>query len=271
LEPQAIESSTNSPLVLEDRVRVTVGDGIADVRLIRSDKHNGFDEPMVNALNQALDRLGDEPDLRAVVLCGEGPSFSAGLDFKSFMQDPEGSAERLFAHREGDVQNLAQRSTHGWRALEVPVIAAVQGACFGAGLQLALAADLRMAAPSARFSVMEIRYGLIPDMGLSQTLPGLVRDDVARELVYTGRVLEAPEAYGVGLVSRINDDPLGAAMRLAAEISTRSPDAIRSAKRLLGAAPRGGVAAGLALEEELQQALLGSPRQLAAVAEALAG
>lgn len=251
----------------QDRVRIDVDDGVADVRLTRAEKHNGLDQAMFEALNAAIDEVAADEGARAVVLSGEGPSFCAGLDFKSFMSDPDADPASGFEHRDGEAENFAQRAAHGWRSLPLPVVAALHGNALGGGLQIALAADIRIAAPDTRLSVMEIRYGLIPDMGLSQTLPGLVRDDVARELTYTGRVVEAEEAQTLGLVTRISEDPRAEALELAAEIASKSPEAIRSAKRLLGAAPRGGTAEGLALEEELQRALLGSPGQLAAVAE----
>jgi enoyl-CoA hydratase/carnithine racemase len=177
----------------------------------------------------------------------------------------------MFARRDGDAGNFAQRVSFGWRELPVPVIAALQGACFGGGLQIALGADIRIAAPDTRLSVMEIRYGLVPDMGLSQALPGLVRADLARELVYSGRIVDADEALRLGLVTRIEADPLAAARALASEIAARSPDAIRAAKRLANEAWGAPAGAGLALEAELQRALIGSPNQLAAVQAALSG
>lgn len=239
-----------------DRVRVRVSDSVADVRLVRADKHNGFDLAMLEDLHEAIDEIGADEGVRVVVLSGEGPSFSAGLDFKSFMAGPVGVWARLGGRRAGEAENFVQRSTLGWRALPVPVIAALHGACFGAGFQLALAADLRIAAPDIRMAVMEIRYGLIPDMGISQTLPRLVRDDVARELVYTGRMVESQEARALGLVTTVTADPRAAAFELAAELAAKSPEAIRSAKRLLGEGPGAGTAAGLALEADLQRALL---------------
>jgi enoyl-CoA hydratase/carnithine racemase len=223
---------------------------------------------MFVALNEAIDRLRDDHEVRAVALTGEGPSFCAGLDFKSFMS---GDAEvgSGFERGDGEIANFGQRAAYGWRQLPVPVVAGVHGACLGGGLQIALAADVRLAAPDTRLSVMEIRYGLIPDMGLSQTLPGLVRDDVARELTYSGRMVEATEAVELGLLTRIVEDPREAALELAGEIAARSPEAIRSAKRLLGEARGASAAEGLALEAELQRALLGSPGQIAAAAEQL--
>jgi len=262
--------ATEQHVETDQRVRVEADGGVGEVSLVRAAKHNALDWAMFVALNEAIDLLRDARGLRAVVLCGEGPSFCSGLDFPSFMSSGAGFEEG-FARRDGEPANFAQRTTYGWRALPVPVIAALRGACFGGGLQLALAADVRIAAPDTRLSVMETNFGLIPDMGLTQTLPGLVRDDVARELTYSGRVVEAVEAAELGLITRIEDNPLDAARSLAAEIAARSPDAIRAAKRLLGDGPRLGVAEGLALEADLQRRLIGSPNQIAAVAAALGG
>jgi enoyl-CoA hydratase/carnithine racemase len=253
------------------------------VRLVRGDKHNGLDWRMFVALNEAIDSLRAEGAIRAVVLSGEGPSFCAGLDFQSFQapQQRRGSANASqaagdgdlagdgFARADGEAANFAQRVAYGWRQLPVPVIAALRGACFGGGLQIALGADMRLAAPDTRLSVMEIRYGLVPDMSLSQTLARLVRDDLARELTYTGRIVEADEALALGLVTRLEDDPLAAAHLLAGEIAARSPDAIRRAKRLANETPGLSPAEALALEAELQRELLGTPNQAAAVEAAL--
>ena len=239
-----------------ERVRIDRAGGVAHVSLARGDKHNGLDAAMFEAINAALDELEDDDDLRAVVLAGDGPSFCAGLDFKSFAAGGGLDPDRGFERAEGEDANHAQRVAYGWRQLPVPVIAALQGACFGGGLQIALAADIRIAAPDTRLSVMEIRYGLIPDMSLSRTLPGLVRDDVARELTYSGRIVEAAEALELGLVTRIAEDPVAEASELAQGIATAPPAAIRSAKRLLNEARGLSAADGLALEAELQRALV---------------
>lgn len=252
-----------------ERVSIEIADHVAEVRMTRADKHNGIDWRMFVALNDALDSLGSEPGVRAAVLSGDGPSFCAGLDFNSFMSGNGDLAGDGFAPVEGSIANFAQRVAYGWRELEVPVIAALTGASYGGGLQIALGADIRIAAPDARLSVMEISYGLVPDMSLSQTLARLVRDDVARELTYTGRIVGADEARELGLVTRVNDDPRGAALALAAEIATRSPDAIRRAKRLANETPKLSAAEGLALEAELQRELLGSLNQIAAAGAAL--
>ena len=254
---------------MSDRVSVTITDHVADVRMVRADKHNGLDWRMFVALNEALDELRSADGVRVVVLSGEGPSFCAGLDFKSFAEGNGDLAGDGFAGVEGSIANHAQRVAYGWRELEVPVVAALRGNCLGGGCQIALAADIRLAAPDTRLSVMEIKYGLIPDMSLWQTLPRLVGDDVARELAYTARIVEAEEALALGLVTRIEADPLAAAKALAAEIAARSPDAIRRAKRLANEAPNLSAVEGLAREAELQKELIGSPNQIAAVTAAL--
>jgi enoyl-CoA hydratase/carnithine racemase len=167
--------------------------------------------------------------------------------------------------------NLFQRAAHDWLALPVPVIAAVHGACFGGGLQIALAADIRIATPDARLSVMEVKWGLIPDMSITRTLPRLVGIDVAKELAYTGRILTGEEARARGLVTRVSDDPLAAARELADEISSRSPDAVRGAKRLFDQGWNGTAAETLALEAQTQLGLIGSPNQLAAATAGVSG
>ncbi len=248
----------------EERVRVDVGaDGVADIRLVRADKHNGLDFPMFEALNATLDELETDESVKVVLLSGEGPSFCAGLDFKSFAGEDLG--EKMFEEMPGSPANFAQRAAVGWRLLPVPVIAALQGACYGGGAQLALAADIRIAAPDTKLSIMEANYGLIPDMGLSQLLPGLVRDDVARELVYTAKVVEAEEASDLGLVTRLSDSALDDARALATRIAAQRPEAMRSAKRLIGEWRTLRPGEGLALEEELQRALAG-PAEAAATA-----
>src|SRR5262249_47595201 len=167
---------------MSDRVQVTMTDGVADVRLTRPEKLNALDPAMFAALVDTGRRLASDPSLRAVVLSGEGRGFCAGLDFASFMAlGADGSGFGVLANRDGAV-NHAQHAAWIWTEVPVPVIAAVHGVAYGGGLQIALAADLRFVAPDARLSVMEIRWGLIPDMTGTQTLRHLVRLDVAKEL-----------------------------------------------------------------------------------------
>jgi enoyl-CoA hydratase/carnithine racemase len=255
----------------EERIRVEVADGVADTRLVRGDKHNGLDAPMFARLVEAAREIGEDTSVRAVVLSGEGPSFCAGLDFKAVMGGTGLTPDLAFARDTGDFANHAQRAAFDWHRLPIPVIAALHGNCLGGGLQIALAADVRIAAPDTKLSVMEVRYGLVPDMSLTSTLPDLVGMDVAKELTWTGRTIAAEEALELGLVTRIDDDPHGVALELAREIATKSPDAIRRAKRLLNEAWRAPAEQGLQLEAELQQELMGSPNQIAAVQAALSG
>lgn len=242
---------------------------IADVRLARSDKHNALDYPMFEALDAVSAELAENKAVRAVVISGEGPSFCSGLDFPSFMAMGKDLSEVLFGHDEGDPANLAQRVTYNWLRMPAPVIAALHGNCLGGGCQLALGADIRFAAPDTKMSVLEIKYGLIPDMGISQSLPALVPMDVAKELVWTGRVVVGEELVELGLATRMDDDPHAAAMEFATEIASKSPDAIRFGKQLLNRSYHGTVERSLELEEELQRKLLGSPNQIAAVTSAM--
>jgi len=252
----------------EERVQIDVSGGVADVRLVRSDKHNALDWPMFQALDSATDELLKRKDVRAVVLRGEGPSFCSGLDFPSFMAGDVG-VDEMISDVPGEVANIAQRVAYDWQRLPMPVIAAVHGNCLGGGAQIALGADIRIAAPDVRLCVMEIRYGLIPDMGISQVLPTLVPLDVAKEIVFTGRSIGAEEALELGLVTHVSDDPVTQARELAAEIAGKSPHAIRAGKHMLNAAYTGRSEDALALEAELQRTLIGSPNQIAAVTAAM--
>jgi enoyl-CoA hydratase/carnithine racemase len=248
-----------------ERVLVSVEEHVARVRLNRPDKRNGLDLAMFEALAAAGDRLAGEAGVRAVVLSGEGPVFCAGLDWAAFLELGAEASTRLLDRVDHRPDNLAQRVSRVWAEMPVPVIAALHGVAFGGGLQIALGADLRYAHPATQLSVMEIRYGLIPDMGLSTLLPALVRGDVARELVFTGRRVSGEEAVGLGLATRACGDPLGAAMETARAIAAQAPRAIRAAKRLLDGARGLDVAAALALESDLQRTLLATPEQMEAV------
>jgi enoyl-CoA hydratase/carnithine racemase len=254
---------------LEPRVAVEVSGHVAVVTLTRPDKHNALDVAMFEQITGAADRLASESGVRAVVLHGDGPSFSSGLDVVSIMAAGNG-LDGLVDRVRGDVPNWFQRAAHAWLELPMPVIAALHGNCFGGGLQIALGADIRIAAPSTRLSVMEVKWGLVPDMSITRTLPRLVGIDVAKELTFTGRVFDGAEAARLGVVTRVADDPLAASRELAAEIAARSPDAVRAAKRLYDESWTGDAQRTLALEAELQLGLIGSPNQLAAVAAGFA-
>ena len=255
---------------MNDRVTVTIEDGVADVRLSRADKMNALDEAMFEALIEAGDQLKADKAVRAVVISGEGRAFCAGLDMASFgkMAEAGGRGTREaagFAGRAHGVANGFQYAAWVWRELPVPVIAAVHGAAFGGGFQLALGADIRLVSTDTRMAVMEIRWGIVPDMGGTQLMQRLARDDVIRELTYTGRIFSAEEAVQMGFATRVSHKPRAEALSLAREIAGKSPDAIRAAKRLLNAAVDAGPAEGLAQETAEQRALIGSPNQIEAV------
>lgn len=250
-----------------DRVTVAVDQHVAVVTLTRPDRHNALDPPMLDAIIAAAGRLRDERAVRAVVLHGAGRSFCSGLDFPAVAA--AGGLEAFSGILEEPSPNRFQRVSTDWLELPVPVIAALHGNCFGGGLQIALAADIRIATPDARLSIMEGRWGLIPDMSITRTLPRLVGIDVAKELTYTARTFSGEEADRLGLVTRLAADPLAAALALAREIASRSPDAVRRAKRLFDGGWTGSAQETLALEAALQKELIGSPNQLAAMAAAL--
>jgi enoyl-CoA hydratase/carnithine racemase len=244
-----------------DRISIRIDHGIADVRLTRPDKRNALDVPMLEGIAHAGERLSGDPGLRTIILSGEGAAFCAGIDLGSFA----GSLPDLRVRSHGDA-NLFQHAAMLWRALPVPVIAAIHGPCFGGGLQIALGADIRIAAPDARLSLMEIKWGLVPDMGAFTLARGLVRDDVLRELIYTGRQVDAEEAASIGLVTRVVDDPRAEALALAERIAQGNPDAIRKTKALLGIMREADGRMLLAAESAAQADLLGSANQREAVA-----
>jgi len=252
---------------MSDRVTISLKDGIADVRLNRPDKINALDQAMFEGLVAAGRELAANPKVRAVVLSGNGRGFCAGLDFASFMgmTNSERPQRSLVTREEGSPANFAQSAAWVWMSLPVPVIAAVHGVAFGGGLQVALGADIRYVAPDAQLSVMEIKWGLVPDMSGTQTLRHLVRLDVMKELTFTGRVITGKEAVELGLATHVSDDPLAAATALAKEIAGKSPDGIRAGKALLNEAVRASVGDGLSLEAELQMGLIGKPNQIEAV------
>ncbi len=245
--------------------------GVATVTMARADKHNALDQAMFDGLMNAAERLTGDRSVRAVVLHGDGESFCSGLDVAGFMSGRAGTGA-LLTREGGKLANFAQRVSYDWSMVPAPVIAAVHGNCFGGGLQIALGADIRIVSQDAKLSVMEVKWGLIPDMGITQTLPRLVAVDVAKELTFTGRIISGSDALALGLATRTADDPLAAALGLAKEISQRSPDAIRAAKRLYNETwVSDDPAAALLLESELQAGLVGKPNQIAAVAAGMSG
>lgn len=249
---------------MNERVQLSIDEAVATVRLSRPDKRNALDAPMFEGLIRTGKQIMADKSIRAVVLHGEGKGFCAGLDFGSFMGSPK-LMQQLLERKEESPANMAQRAAWIWQEINVPVIAAVHGVALGGGLQIALAADLRYVTADAQLSVMEIKWGLIPDMSLTQTLPRLVGLDVAKELTYTGRIVSGEEAVTLGLATKVSDDPLADALQTAKLIASKSPHAIRAAKTLLNDAPEMTRADALKLETALQVSLLGSSNQMEAV------
>ncbi|MGB5739778.1 MAG: crotonase/enoyl-CoA hydratase family protein [Woeseia sp.] len=250
---------------MSDPIRVTTENHVATVTLARAEKRNAINLEMFEALSAAGLDLAKQTGLRAVVLTGEGEHFCAGIDTSVFTNSSPQELVKRMQPLASSPANLFQHVAYAWRALPVPVIAALQGAVFGGGLQLAMGADIRLAAPSTRCSVMEIRWGIIPDMALTATMRHVVRLDHLRELTYTGRIVEADEAQQIGLLSRICDDPLAAAQKMAAGIAGNSPDAIRAAKKMLNAGYDLPEDEALRAEAEIQLGVLGRSNQREAV------
>jgi enoyl-CoA hydratase/carnithine racemase len=252
--------------------RVTINleeNGIAQVRLNRADKMNALDPAMFEGIIEAGHKLQKMKGLRAVVLAGEGASFCAGLDTSTFGQAPSSDEPELTERTYGN-SNKFQQVAMQWRKLPVPVIAAVHGVCFGGGLQIASGADIRIVHPEARMSIMEMKWGLVPDMGGYALWRGLIRDDVLRELVYTNREFSGTEAEKIGLATYVELDPLAKANAIAEIIANKNPHAIRAAKRLSAGMIERETDAIL-LEESIEQhAVIRSPNQVEAVMAAMA-
>jgi len=249
------------------RITTTITGHIAEVQLNRPEKKNALDLALFEELIAAGEALKSRPELRAVILSGKGGTFCAGIDTASFMEMAtkiDQIRQEILTPPEGQIANRFQRPVTVWQELQIPVIAAIEGVAFGGGIQLALAADFRIAAPDARFSIMESRWGLIPDMGITQSLPALMPADRAKELIMTGRILDAQEALSLNLITRIDENPMAAARTLAKTLAEKSPDVIRASKKLVDQCWGSG-ANGLKLEAELQAPIIGSANQIEAV------
>ena len=207
--------------------------GLATVQLNRPDKRNAMSFALLRELIVVAQRLKRDKSIRAIILMGAGSSFSAGIDLSDLASPQKAAYAAWQLIKPG--QSLFQKAFLVWQTMPVPVIAALHGHCLGAGMQLALAADIRISTPDCQLSIMESRWGLVPDMGITQTLRGLVPLDVAKELTLSGRIFSGTDAKALGLVTHLSADPRQAAETLAAEFTTRSPDALLAAKRVLNA------------------------------------
>ncbi len=271
----------NGPMT--SRVTMTVDDGVADVRLNRPDKLNALDAAMFDAILRTGEQIAADPGIRVVVLSGEGRGFCAGLDAASLgamagagtseEADPEFDASRrrfaqasgsLTDRLEGKPTNLFQQVAYVWSELAVPVLAACHGPVLGGGLQIALGADIRFTSPDAKWSVLEIRWGLLPDMTGIQQLVRVAGLDVVKELAFTGRILSGTEAVRLGLATHESDDPRADAWDLARELCTKNPDALRGMKTLCNAAGSRALTESLTEESRMMGELIGSPNQVEA-------
>ena len=258
---------------MEERIKVEVTDGVADVRMVRADKMNALDDAMFSALVETGEALKSRKDVRCVVLSGEGRAFCAGLDMSNFGKmasgDRKGGGGIVGTPRTPGGANRAQQAVFVWRELPMPVIGAIHGVAFGGGFQLAMGPEIRFVAPDTKLAILEIKWGLVPDMAGMVLLKGLLRDDLARELTYTGRIFSGEEAFKLGLATRVCADPRAEALALAAEIASKNPDAIRAGKRLFNMQADADQHAIFKAESEEQGALIGSPNQVEAVKAAM--
>ena len=247
---------------MNDRVSITVNDHVADVKLIRAEKMNALDPAMFTGIAEAITELAEMAEVRCVVLSGEGRAFCAGLDMASMASGGTGTS---LADRTHGLANLPQHVAWGWRTLPMPVIAAVHGVAFGGGFQIMSGADIRIASPHTRFSIREVHWGLVPDMAGIALWRGIARDDVLRELTYTAREFEGPEALALGFLTRLADDPWAEAHALARQIAARNPAAVRGSKRLFNLAHDLDSAGILQAESDVQLGVIRKPNQIEAV------
>lgn len=255
---------------VSELVTIDIQNGIADVRLNRAEKYNALSHEMFSAIIEAGESLAENEDVRVVVLSGNGKGFCAGLDMGNFQRmsgerESSSSSTATLLAQSNLPENHAQRPAFVWKRLPVPVIAAIHGVAYGGGCQIALGADIRIAAPDAKMSVMEIKWGLIPDMSITQTLRDLIPMDVAKELTFTGRVFSGSEAKEIGLVTQTADDPYATAMEMAQQIAGKNPDAIRLGKQLFEESWHADQATGLKMEASFQSKLIGSNNQVEAI------
>jgi enoyl-CoA hydratase/carnithine racemase len=272
-----------------DRVQITITDGVADVRMVRTDKRNALDGKMFSSLAAAGEQLKTQSGVRAVVLSGDGGSFCAGLDFGSFQAMSSGAGSsgagssgagssgagpavsnepadgNPGALEAGRITHLGQQVAWVWQEIPVPVIAAVHGHALGGGIQVALGADIRIVHPDTQLSVREVHWGLVPDMTGTLMLSQLVRADVAKELVFTARVFDGREAEKLGLATRLSETPYDDAMAMARDIAGRSPDAVRGAKALINGLLHGAAEHQFAEERRIIGSLIGKPNQVEAI------
>lgn len=257
---------------MSERVSVTIEDGVADVRLTRGDKMNALDDAMFAGIVEAGEQVSKDERVRCVVLSGEGRAFCAGLDMGNFGRMAEGGSggggssttSRLIERTHGDA-NRAQQAVWVWHTCPVPVIAAVHGVALGGGFQLSIGADIRITHPETKLSILEIKWGLVPDMAATPLFKALARDDIVRELTYTGRIFSGKEGFDYGFVTKLSETPYEDALAMAREIAGKNPDSIRRAKTIYNTVDKLSYADALMQESVLQSEVIGSPNQVEAI------
>ncbi len=249
---------------MTQRIELTIENRVAEVRLNRPEQSNALDLEMFIAIDGMQKRLARERELRAVILYGSGVDFCTGLDIKSVMKNPQAARKLLWKWLPWRA-NLAQRAGTGWRRLRVPVTAAIHGRCWGGGFQVALGADFRIAHPASSLSIMEAKWGLIPDMGGSLALRELTGRDQAMWLTMSAEEFSSKRALELGLVTAISDDPLQAARDLSQTLCDRSPDAVAGTKRLYRRNWSGGTGSALGRETVFQLRVVSGRNQRIAV------
>jgi len=245
---------------MNDTVSYQLENGIAIVTLNRPEKMNALNQDLFEALIACGEAIKADNSVRVVVLHGAGKAFSAGLDMASMASGTTGLNERTHG-----LSNIFQQAAWVWHEVPVPVIAAVHGTCFGGGLQIMTGADIRYIHPDTKLSIMEMKWGIVPDMAGTQLWSTYVREDIVRELTYTARIFSGLEAGEYGFATRVCDDPLAAAQATAEQIANKNPDAIRAAKRLINNQRQPDFSAGLMAESVEQTALMKTPNQIEAV------
>ena len=257
---------------MNKRICFSIKDNVAEVKLNRADKHNALDHEMFKAIIKAGDQIAQDDSIRAVLLYGAGDSFCAGIDLTMFAD--EGLAKdftKRMKPRDHSLANYYQSAAYVWREIPVPVIAVLHGAVYGGGLQVALGADIRYANANMKLSIMEIKWGIIPDMSMTTSLPYLMGIDKALEMAMTADILDANDAFNKGLITTIEEKPLEKARALAEKIANKSPDAIRSIKRLFYQTWHRNDEFSLSLEAQLQLQIMGGNNQIESVQSSLSG
>lgn len=204
---------------------------VLNITLQRPEKKNAMSFAMIDELISVAKQVKKQRNIRAVIINGVEQTFCAGLD----LGDLNNPKNQLYAAWELSKpwQSHFQQACLIWQEVPVPVIAVLQGHCLGAGLQLALGADIRISTAECKFAIMEAKWGLVPDMGLTQAALGVLNADVLKELAMSARIIEGDEAHSLGLVTHVSDEPLAHAKQLAEEFLTRSPDAVLASKRMI--------------------------------------